>query len=236
LSRLTPHLAETLKEAIAAYDFPKVLFDFDRQKEIRFPTMRELEAELLSCLLSDDPERVKRGLANVLYWGYARIMYRRTRVENFRTKVTDDQLRKARSTFATLDGGGLIRLKRLGLPEFSHVSFLSKLRMFLDPRRYVVLDKKLMKLANEEPATLFRRMTESKTSIPVTRRNEAGYERWCLLCQDVGRANFPGEDLHAADVERGVFWLVDSGRAKLAAEIVNEAERDEPLVSPGGMS
>ncbi len=65
------------------------------------------------------------------------------------------------------------------------MSFISKIMMFLDPKSYVVLDSKLMKLRDESPsgnplnAIKFRK---EETTIRITNESEDSYFQWCNLC------------------------------------------------------
>ena len=115
---------------------------------------------------------------------------------------------------------GLRDLKRIGLPHFTQVTFLSKLRMFLDPVCYAALDLKLAKLRFEQPSTLLHDLKVQPTSIPVTAHNEAVYAAWCAACQALATALGRERGWRAADVERGVFHLVDTGQAALAARLL----------------
>ena len=220
---LTAREAAELRRAVAAYDYPKVLFDFKGGHETTFRNMRELEERVRDCLLSPRPDCVKDGLSNILYWGLARMGIQETRIERFRSQVTREQLEAARRAFRAISGTGLQFLKRLGLPQFSHMSFLSKLRMFLDPMDYVVLDLKLMNLAKVDQANLFSAIQRYPTYVPVTAKNEAAYGRWCEVCRGLAARYCGGKKAFAVDVERGVFQLVQEGKLVLAGRIVSAA-------------
>lgn len=208
------HAAGLLRAAIDEYSYPCVAYAFDKPRELSFNTMRELEAFVKNKLLSPDIERVKDGLSTILYWGHYRAGYRKYRVAEFCRTVTAQQLEEAREMLPRLHGAGLRQLKDLKLPEFSNVSFLSKLRMFLDPERYCVLDRKL---AGVEP--LASRLKVHSTFIPVTRQNEAQYEWWAGYCRRMARA-MGSPPLRAADVERGFFQLIESGRGGQASALM----------------
>ena len=92
--------------------------------------------------------------------------------------------------------------------------------MFLDPTLYVTLDKKLAKLRQEPVPNLFHGLVV-RTSIPVTEHNERVYGVWCDLCRDLAVRLDPAGGLRAADVERGVFYLIDSGQVSVAVSIVS---------------
>ena len=148
---LTQGQVTVLEEAMCNYCFPRVTYDFQNGIEVNHQTMRSVESTIYRRLTSRGSNDVKDGLSNVLYWRYRRIGFRWTKVNEFRDKVTYQQLQRAVRVFKDLKGVGLRTLKKLELPKFSNVSFLSKLRMFLDPRNFVTLDLKLMKLAQASP-------------------------------------------------------------------------------------
>ena len=222
---LDTRLRDALVAAIDAYDFPCVTYDFSLNVEREHHSMRSVEEEVRSCLLSDNIEIVKNGLSNVLYWGYSRIGYRDCRVSRFRKNVTTTQLSEAQTLFTRLEGPGVIRIKKLGLPELSGLSFISKVRMFLDPSNYVALDLKLMTLLEEIQQTIFQGTTlrPNATTIRVTRSAEKFYERWCDLCRRIARENFDGTAIRVVDIERAIFYLVDTNQPELAAKILTSA-------------
>ena len=220
---LTVQQIAALTKAVKDYDYPRALFDFRSHEEMCFPTMRELEGNVHSCLLSEDLARVKDGLSNILYWGNVRAGYCWHRVGKFRDQVDFGQLREARDVFSEITGPGLRRLKTLGLPGFSNMSFLSKLRMFLNPRRYVALDLKLTELSAVGSKNPLSAVKRQKTYIPVSRSNELVYEGWCAWCQRIAGTHFCGGEVYAADIERAVFWLADCGALDQAAAILADA-------------
>lgn len=98
---------------------------------------------LRDLLLSGDVRSLKDGLSGILFWGYYRVDYRDRRVKTFRDQVCDVHLQNASEIFPTLEGTGLALLKRISLPQFSNMAFITKLCTFLDPDHYCVLDRKL---------------------------------------------------------------------------------------------
>ena len=218
-----------LTDAVTAYDFPSVGYDFTLGQEIHFQDMRELERHIRDALLSGNPERIKDGLSNVLYWGYTRMGIRDTRVRRFRAGVTEDQLQEAAQLFQMLgpEDDGLLRIKNLKLPQFSQISFVSKIRMFLDPENFAVLDNKLMKLRQSPVPTLFNTgapvFLPASTSLRITYRSEAFYRQWCSLCRGLATNYFGPEQMRAVDIERAIFSMVDRGESDLAAEILRDA-------------
>ena len=219
-------LRDALNDAIRAYDFPCVTYDFAAAREIVHPSMREVEHAIRAGLLADDIEAVRDGLSNVLYWGHATADYRDYRVSRFRRKVTRRGLAEALGLFRSLSGPGLREIKRLGLPEFSGMSFVSKARMFLDPLNYVVLDMKLAEnLSGGASPHLFDDLSlrpGKDTTIRITAHNERVYERWSRLCRRIAAAYFPADALRAADIERGLFHLVNT-HPRLGAQILANA-------------
>ena len=69
---LTDQQIQILRDAVAAYDFPAVVYSFRADRELHFQSMREVESHIAGALCSDSSEKIKDGLSNVLYWGYAR--------------------------------------------------------------------------------------------------------------------------------------------------------------------
>ncbi len=221
---LERNLSSLLLEAITQYNFPFVTFEFVTNKEIQHESMFGVEATIKQLLLSNNPELVKDGLSNILYWGYSRTGYRRNRIEKFRSQVSDSQLTQAGSLFLQMSGVGIRQIAGLDLPEFSFLSFLSKIRMFLNPADYVVLDIQILKLRQQPRLTVLSKIAwTEKSSIRATKNNESVYEQWCKLCGRIAREEFSNINLRAVDIERGIFHLVQTKRASLAAEILATA-------------
>jgi len=219
---LNVNLREVLVQAIKDYDYPRVTFDFKSKVEQRHGSMRDVERVIRTDLTSGNPDAVKDGLSNVLYWGfYTRGGIRDFRVTEFRKGVTEKKLDEARHLFKNLKETGVIQIKNLHLPQFSGLSFVSKARMFLDPSRYVTLDLSLMRLRDARVVTIFREIKQYKTQIPITGHNELCYERWCELCRKLVHDSFRDGKVLAVDIERGIFHLVKTGRIDLAADILS---------------
>lgn len=207
-----------LGEAIAAYRFPAVYFDFGSGREVGGCDidMRQVESAIASMLRASVLDRVRDGLANVIYWGYAQIGYRNERVRRFRDQVTKDQLH----AFADLVSSGTPRLTTIGalrLPQFSGVSFVSKVLMFLEPDHYCVLDKQLLKLGAGSGNRALHRVVAG-TQIRITIENENAYDSWRAECAAISRRYFAGR-YRVVDIERGFFHLVQSKRVNAAREI-----------------
>jgi len=208
-------LGDKLLEARLAYDYPAVTYDFADGRERQFPSINDLDTYLQGFLRSNDLQKLRDGLSGLLYWGHYRAGYRDYRVAGFRNSVTDIGLRRAVEIFPTLQGVGLVALKRLGLPEFSNMAFITKFRTFLDPEHYCVLDKKIATLA-----PLVGRLKQQPTCIPVTEHNEQAYQWWVGTCSSLAsqlRAN-----LRPVDVERGIFYLIERKQIGLAERLLSD--------------
>ena len=186
--------------------------------------IRSVEEFIRKDLISGNPEFVKNGLSNVIYWGYARIGYRDRRVETFRNKVTHGQLYDATRCFKDTHGIGLVEIKKLRLPQFSGMSFISKIRMFLDPDNSAILDKQILKM-NETPfQTLLKEIAigNKETQIRISKNNVRVYLNWCKKCSEISAVYFKSK-YRAVDLERGFFTLIQNGKVDFAAEILSEA-------------
>jgi hypothetical protein len=140
---MNKRLDSKLLEAISAYDYPPITYDFLQERECSFSSMIDLELFLQNLLQSGDVRSLKDGLSGILYWGHYRAGFRDHRVAKFRATVSDAELEYANEAIRVLHGTELIRLKDLTLPQFSNMAFITKLRTFLDPERYCVLDSKI---------------------------------------------------------------------------------------------
>ena len=201
-------LKRTLLDAVGRYSYPRVFWDFSADCEAKSASMRHVEIEIHEQLTSGDPQMVAHGLANVVYWGFYSSRYYMRRFQDFLDRVTSSQLSIAATRFATLRGPDLAPLKELHLPQFTNVTFLSKLRMFLDPTRYVALDRHLARIGTSSVRTLFSDLKTYKSSIPCDGNNMSIYARWCDLCERWGRKLF----LPAVDVERAIYTLAKEAR------------------------
>src|SRR5687768_11089608 len=93
---LTASRVAELEMAITSYAFPPIYFDFRTGVEVRARQMKAVEDAIREMLTSKTNGQVLDGLTNVIYWGYAQIGYRDTRVRRFRRDVTADQLDRFR--------------------------------------------------------------------------------------------------------------------------------------------
>ena len=213
-----------LSDAINAYSFPCVYYDFLNGRRIPQNNMRSVEEFIGNDLKSGNIEMVKNGLSNVLYWGFEQMGYRDLRVKRFRNQVTYGQLHDAAQLFADIHGDGLKKIKRITLPQFSGMSFISKLRMFLDPDNYVVLDQRILKMNDVSAQTVLKDIVFGKkdTQIRISENNIRVYVKWCRKCKGISESYFE-KRLRAVDIERGFFTLIQGGRVELAAQILSRA-------------
>lgn len=186
--------------------------------------MVEVEKLMQSDLKCCDPLLVKNGLSNVLYWGYAQIGYRDRRVKRFRDKVSNHQLKATVLLFRQMEDDGLKQIKSLALPEFSGMSFISKIRMFLDPKNHVVLDQQILKMNSAQVPTILREISfgGNDTQIRITQRNVEVYRAWCKKCVEISGRYFSSV-YNAVDVERGFFTLIQEQQIELVASILSRA-------------
>lgn len=219
---ITPQQVQLLYAAINGYAFPPAYFDYSAGAPIVGPTMRQVEGLIKSDLLAGSPFRIKDGLSNILYWGFAQMGgLALVRVNRFRTAVNQAQLQAACQLIAATPRPTLFEIKALGLPQFSAVSFVSKVRMFLDPDRSATLDQQIMKIHNVSQSTVLASVRRSKTSIPVTKANSLAYESWCDRLEFIRNTYLP--TLRVVDIERGLFYFVQSGQVAVAAQLLANA-------------
>lgn len=214
---------EALKQLERAHEnnrYPQVIYNFKDVKEKKFSNARIFEESVRSMLLSENIEEVKDGLSNILYWGYYRMGIRHNRVTRFRKEISTRELVAAKSVLRKLEGAGLREIANVGLPQFSMMPFVSKIRMFLAPSSYVVLDNKLAKLSKASNffSSLVKR--ENATTIRITADNVIFYQQWCQLCVRTA-ARMDDKQWIAVDVERAIFCLVDHGDIKAAGAVVD---------------
>jgi hypothetical protein len=207
-----------LEQAIAAYAFPAVYFDFGSNTEVRTKDMRALETAIRQMLVSANGNDSRDGLANVIYWGWAQKPgIRDVRVHRFLDGVTHEQIDRFRFLAATGSVPTLANLRAINMPQFSGVSFISKILAFLDPARYCVLDRGLMKLASV-PGRALHQLSVPGTQIPVTPRNERAYDAWRVECSEISAQYFASR-YRVVDVERGFVQVLQDGRVPFAQQL-----------------
>ena len=208
-----------LCEAIRDYDFPAVTYDFTEEKPIHHDSMLAVEQYIGTLLRSKDVSAVKDGLSNVLYWGYARQPIRDFRVSDFRKTIPDPEREPKLDQFAQLmrsDRSDLFKnIKKLQLRQFSQISFVSKILMFLDPTRYPVLDLKIAKAFAKSSFLPLQNLKFATSGIPITERNATAYGTWACWCREIATVVneapvSPFRGVRAVDVERALFTLADS--------------------------
>jgi len=221
---LSDQLRRVLANAIPSCNIPCFTFDFVNNVAVPHESIREVERSIRDDLQSEQIEAVRDGLSNVLCWSHLRNGNKGMRINRFRHNVTPRQLAVASKLFRHLQGPGIVEIKGLKLPEFSGLSSISKLRMFLDPSAYVALDRKLLKVRGCSSWTLFHnlKLWGGSEHIPVTTDNQRVYQSWCETCRRIGGQYF-GEAMRAVDIERGILHLVNNKRGKDAAQILETA-------------
>lgn len=219
---LTPTQRQALISALRSYAFPSAHFDFVSGLAVVGLSMLQLESRVRSDLVSGSDALVKNGLSNVLYWGYAQMGgLAQVRVSRFRAQATPSQLRNATTLFTAVPRPSLQQIHALRLPEFSGVSFVSKIRMFLDPAGSATLDQQIMKIHTVRPTTVLSGIRYYKTSIPVTAANSRAYEDWCDRLSFIRMTYAPSH--RVVDVERALFALIQAGQVANAAGLLADA-------------
>lgn len=109
----------------------------------------------------------------------------------------------------------------LGLPQFSGVSFVSKIRMYLNPVGSATLDLQIMKINEVCGGTLLAAVTQHTTRIPVSAGNSLAYEQWCDRLNFMAQTYLPSA--RAVDIERGLFQLIQSRQFIEAADLLKNA-------------
>ena len=221
---LTPGQIAQLRDAITRYAFPALYFDFNNNIEITAQNIGEVEAALADQLKSQELLRTKHGLSNVLYWGYAQIPYRWKRVHNFMSRVCDEQITNFQSLINGDNVPTLAAVCRCRLPEYSGMSFISKILMFLNPSDYCVLDQQLAKLRTPGSPKILNDLIfrPNETQIRITNHNEAVYNGWRNECAAISQMYFQGI-YRVVDIERGFFNLIQRNNLLDAQAIYNAA-------------
>jgi hypothetical protein len=215
---------DVLNNAIKSYDFPCVYYDFSNNCRIEHTNMSLVEESIKSDLISANPEFIKNGLSNVLYWGFERVGYRNRRVNIFREQVTEEQLKTAACLFANIHGDRLREIKEIGLPQFSGMSFITKIRMFLDPENYVILDRQILQMRHIYHVNLLNDINfgNNETQIRISNNNVRIYLVWCKKCREISVLYYDN-NYRSVDIERGFFTLIQRGKVDLAAKILSMA-------------
>lgn len=209
------------EKSIKSYAFPVIYYDFNAGMRRSVKNMSVLEIIIKDLLLSSCLQQVKDGLANIVYWGNANAGYQMYRTNRFMDNVTNEQIRQFQSL--VLDGNvpTLQQIKQIKMPQFSGVSFISKIIAFIDPINYSVLDLLIAKLRNAKtPASNALYHIMVTTQISVTTNNSAVYDAWCKECQKISTQYYDNK-YRAVDVERGFFNLIQEGKLNYAQQIYN---------------
>ena len=216
-------LTVALDEAVA----PCATWDFRRGQVVEHADIRALEAHIRTGLLSGEPAQVKDALANVVYFARAfEPSVQRHRVALFRKNVQREQIRRAIDVFATVEGNGVQAIHGIGLDHFGHMSFVTRVRSFLDPAHWVALDRGLTRLRSTPQHTPLHDITWYPIAnlVPVNADNERCYVAWNhACCRLAAHESFAGRDVRPVEIERAIFHLVRKRELQLAARILAAA-------------
>jgi hypothetical protein len=236
---------EAISSAMLGDQGNSVGYDLTSQAPNDYGSFRALESAIHADLTDMDPARVHQGVVNVFVWGMEG-GDRRFLSKSLETLVRyrrEDKYTLAGVIFRLLDREivdipHLHIIKGLQLPGYSDMSFVSKLRMFLSPRRFTTMDLMLLnRLRNQGDAPTGRNLLDSfhcdpdsnglhETSIKIDDQNEEAYRRWSLFCRRVAENEFGGHQIHgrevwAADIERALYRMARSGQGQEARNILN---------------
>lgn len=208
MTSLTKNQIDDLSLSISQYDFPQIYWDFSKDKEINAKNLHYLEQIIKDQLTSENSNEVIHGLANVIYWGNANSGYRIHRMKMFITGVAEDQISKFKLLTSKADDGTLLKeIQKLKMPQFSGISFISKITTFLNPENNGILDLVISKLGESQGNKALNRITKT-TTIPTTKNNCAAYYDWCNECRNINKKYYGNKNYRAVDIERGFFNLI----------------------------
>ena len=192
--------------------------------EIRANNITDVENLLAGQLRSQQPDTIKYALVNIIYWGYAKIGYRQNRIDAFMDNVSSFQIQAFQTLTSTNKIPTLRAIKEIGLPQYSGMSFITKILMFLKPNDYCVLDQQIAKLRDPASNKVLNDLVFGKkdAQIRISKHNEAVYDGWCHECLEISLKYFRGI-YRVVDIERGFFNLIQQNRLLDAREIYNDA-------------
>ena len=220
---LTKKQIGTLQKSIRGYSFPAIYYDFASHVEMNAGNIGSLETIIYNMLISQKQQQVKYGLANIIYWGNANAGYQKNRTCKFLNNVTAAQLQKFQSIVANQKMLSLRSIKRIGMPQYSGISFISKILMFLNPKQYCVLDFHIAKLANRSGTKAIHNLKKyTKHPLPFTTHNCKIYYQWCNECQKISNQYYSGK-YRVVDIERRFFNLIQNKKLSSAQIIYNAA-------------
>ncbi len=225
--------ANILCAAVRSYNYPAVTYDFQNGKEVCHENISQVEDKILSQLHSKNLQEVRDGLSNVLYWGYASRRRegngpcdgyipmtgrQKDRIPKFR-KVNSVKISQFMEMTPVSTDPCLVRIRKINMPEYSGVSFVSKIRMFLDPENYPVLDKNIAEFGKQSG---FPILTDLRIGnrIDITNKSESIYKNWASWCRGIAQLvncelSSCHQSLRVADVERGIYQLIGSKKDRV---------------------
>jgi hypothetical protein len=221
---LNQHQKNQLEASIIQYIFPAVYYDFINNDPVMAANMHDVEKYIRKLLYSNKLIDVKHGLANVIYWGYAQVGYRDHRVERFLDLVSEEQIQLFQKIILSGTLPDMASINNLRLPEFSGMSFISKILMFLDSANYCILDKQISTLRTPGCMKALSHLAfgQNETQIRISYNNQNVYNNRREECREIS-AQYYQKAYRVVDVERGFITLIQTGNLAAAQEIYNDA-------------
>ncbi len=217
------------QNAVQTYNFPLVGRGFETNENDIFADVGRLEQYVGGLLKHDNNIEVKYGLANVLFWGYYNIGYRDVRVAEFMDGCTEEKINLFKGLLQNNAIPTLNQIKSIKLPQYSGISFISKILMFLNPMEYCVLDLQILKMRIAGGARALDRIVfgENENQIRVTRHNETCYNSWRAECRSIKNTYFQDMAFRVVDIERGFFNMIQNGNIATAIELYHNCYQKE---------
>lgn len=215
---LNSNQIKQLSSAICPSNFPSIYCDFLTGQSIQAATVKDVEEAIRKLLLSSSTQEVKHGLANIIYWGYADVVYRDQRVSHFLERANDDVIQVFQRLLQTQGTLNLIQLKNVRLPDYSGMSSLSKILTFLNPQDYCVLDAPLAQLKAVPNRALHQLTFQTGRQVAVTQHNQDIYDQWRAECAAINQKYFASK-YRTVEIERGFSYLIQHEASETAKEI-----------------
>lgn len=203
---LNPHQIATLDNAINNYSYQPVYSFGNGMVPVNAGSMTNLESIINNLLRSNNVIDVQNGLASIVYWGNNTAGYVDYRTNLFNQQITHQHIQQFMALLVGPVMPTLANIRIIGMPQFSGISFISKILAFLDPDNHAVLDLRISKALHIVHGRGLNAINYG-TTIRVTANNSQTYYAWIQECVNTSTTYFGGR-YRAVDVERGFFNLI----------------------------